>query len=195
MKNYKFISLLILVSMLFFACKKDTTNNNNNPDDYYITFDFDGTPVEYRSTGFQGNSSKASWTSISGGIVEFTSSGVESIYVQINMEEDSITYDELQDVIGQKLEVCVSSSTVCNAPVHINLDYDDGTTEWRTDKNNNTAPTQYLKINSVEHSPTIPLGFSSLVIVEGEFSLVLDSSSGTKNATNGKFRLQFPEFK
>lgn len=200
MKIYLSISLFILFSGLFFACQKDTTTNNNNntPDDYYITFDFDGTPIEYRSTSYQCNSSSSSWISISGGILKpnlTNFSASESIYVRINMDEDSVTYNELQNVIGQNLEVCLSSSTTCNAPVHIKLDYDDGTTSWSTDKNHNTSPTHYLKINTVQYSPTIPIGFSSLVIVEGEFNLVLNNSGTTKNATNGKFRLQFPEFK
>jgi len=200
MKNYIFVALFILVSGLFFACEKNTTTTNT-PNDYYITFDLDGTPVEYRSTTYQCQSSSSGTINVSGGILKpnlSNFSATESIYVNINMDEDSVTYNELHGLIGQNLEVCFSSSSICNAPVHIGLDFDDGTTDWGTDKNNNTAPTHYLKITSVEHSSTVPLGFSSLVIIEGEFNLVLDSSSSsstTKNATNGKFRLQFPEYK
>lgn len=202
MKNYISVALFILVSLLFFACEKDTTTTNaTNNDDYYITFDFDGTPIEYRSTGYQGSTSSSGYINISGGILKpnlTNFSATESIYVNINMDEDSVTYNELQSLIGQNLEVCFSSSTICNAPVHIGLDFDDGTTVWNADKNNNTAATHYLKINKVDRSSTVPLGFSSLVIIEGEFNLVLDSSSNsstTKNATNGKFRLQFPEYR
>ncbi len=198
MKNLFVFLMLTVVSVGFFSCEKDTTTTNNTPNDYYITFDFDGTPVEYRSTSYQCNSSQSSIISVSGGILKPNLSNfskTESIYVNVNMDEDSVTYNELNSLVGQNLEVCYSSSAICNAPIHIGLDYNDGTTDWRTDKNNNIFPANYLKITSVERSSVVALGYGDLVIVEGEFNLVLDGDGMVKNASNGKFRLLFPEFK
>jgi hypothetical protein len=134
-------------------------------------------------------------TKISSGVVNFGSSGVESIYVGINMDQDSIIYDDLKALEGQTLEVCLSSSNVCNLPLHIDLRYDDGNERWTTDATHNTAPAQFLKITKVEWSPNIGLGFGQLIEITGEFNLVLDASGTTKTASNGKFFLQFPEFK
>lgn len=193
MKNAYLIVLLMLMGGAFAACKKDANNSNNTPTDYYITFDFDGTPVEYRSTTYQVQSSNGA--TVSGGIVEFGTGGVKSIYVNINMDKDSITYDDLQALVGQQLEVCSSSSSVCNDPLHINLRYDDGTDVWTGDKRDNTAPAQSLTITDVAYSPTTALGVGQLITVTGEFNLVLDSRSATKVASNGEFRLQFPEYR
>ncbi|BDS14155.1 hypothetical protein [Aureispira anguillae] len=197
MKNQLFILFITVISIGLFSCKKDTTTNNT-PNDYYITFDFDGTPVEYRSTTYQCQKSQSGSITVSGGILKPNMSNfslTESIYVNLHMDEDSVTYNEMHNLIGQNLEVCYSSSTVCNMPVHIGLTYDDGTTDWGTDKNNNPAATKYLKITSVERSSITAIGLGSLVVVEGEFNLVLDGGGTTKNASNGKFRLLFPEYK
>lgn len=189
-------SLFLLV--LFTSCQKESINNNNNnntPTDYFVTFDFDGAPVEYRTMSYQGQMS--SGATVSGGIVNIDGGPVESIYVEVNMDQDSITYNDLKGLVGQKLGVCLSSSSVCNAPVHINLRYDDGTETWRGDKSHNNLPTQYLTITGVEYSPTTGLGLGQLIIVSGEFDLVLEgrASNVTKTASGGKFRLQFPEYK
>lgn len=199
MKNQLFVLIIAVICVGFFSCQKDTTTTNSNtPDDYYIQFDFDGTPVEYRSTTYQCQSSRSGNITVSGGILEPNMSNfslTESIYVNIHMDEDSVTYDELSSLIGQNLEVCYSSSAVCNLPIHIGLDYDDGTTEWGTDKNNNLSASNYLKITAVERSSVVAFGYGSLVIVEGEFNLALDEAGVVKNASNGKFRLLFPEYK
>lgn len=202
MRKYTLFLLLIIISSSFFACQQDPNNNSNpTPDDYFVTFDLDGTPIEYRTTTYQCNLSSGTPRTIGSSIVEAdlnNLSAMELIRIHFNMNEDSITYHELQSQIGQNLAVCFSSSTSCHAPVHISVDYKDGTNNWSTDADNNIAPTNYLKINSVQHSPIIPLvpAFNSLVIVEGEFNLVFDDGSSTlKHATNGKFRLLFPEYR
>lgn len=189
-------SFFLLV--LFASCQKESVNNTNNnttPTDYYITFDFDGTPVEYRTMAYQTQSS--SGATVSGGIVNVDGGPLESIYVNINMDQDSITYNHLKSLVGQELGVCLSSSTICNDPIHINLRYDDGTEIWSGDATHNTLPAQSLTITSVEYSPTIGLGIGQLIIVSGEFNLVLEGRANnlTKTASNGQFRLQFPEYK
>ena len=47
---------------------------------------------------------------------------------------------------------------------------------------------QFLTITNVEYSPTIGLSVGQLIIITGEFDLVLDNSGG-------KFHLQFPEYR
>ena len=107
-----FLIIGVFCTLLFSACQKDNTTNNNNstnnPTDYYITFDLAGTPIEYRSVGYQCNTSNGS---TSGGIVQFKSGGPESIYIDINMDTvTQITESDLHSIIGQKLDFCFSSS-------------------------------------------------------------------------------------
>lgn len=55
---------------------------------------------------------------------------------------------------------------------------------------------QSLTITNVEYSPTIGLGVGQLIIITGEFDLILDNNSSvTKAASGGEFRLQFPEYR
>lgn len=192
MKNYPLLLFFLFIVGALTACQK----NNTNSAAYYITFDFDGTPIEYHSNLYQISAASAVDVMIGSTLIEANSSTTNLANVIINMNRDSVTYRDLQALIGQPLPVCPSSTIYCNIPAHINVRYDDGTTTWSSNESNNMAPTHSLTITAVERSSVVDPVSGQLIVITGTFDLMLGTPNNgmTKAARNGKFRVLFPEF-
>ena len=203
MKTYSTLLLFILLG-IFTSCQQNNDPNTlpPTPNDYYITFELDGTPMEFRTTSPQvsvSNGSGSGFRGVSCDIIpNVFSTPRETITINIDMQKDSIVYSDLKALEGQTLNVCQQRGTsACNYPIAVTLSYDKDTELWGTYADNNPAGVQGITITSVEPSDNVSLTGNKLADITGEFNLVLDVfNNGTttlQTASNGKFRLLFTE--
>ena len=196
MKKLKFLTLLLVV-IYTSACQKDnppTTSNGAN--DFFISFDLDGISIEHRTTNVSYSTTGAPATSISR-IILLDSAIGSSIDIQIGVNQDSIVGADFLALIGQKVEVGYCSGSPCG--VKAKMEYNTPSYDLESEENNNPLPNYYIKINSAAYHSTAQLfgvGETKFYLIEGEFNLRMEEYGGVlRDATNGQFRLLFPEHK
>ena len=189
MKSYFLILSVLFLTVLSSWKKKDKNEEETPVDELFISFTIDGVQKKYVS-------SSNTFNNTNGGIFgnsSYTGAGFfdleKEIYINFDLEKDSIVGSDFEAVIGQKLQIC----DIC--PVSMGMRYDIDGDDYSTSASNNPYPANYFKINSVTfYRLNNTLGQNvKEYFVTGEFTTKLNYSTTIKNVTNGQFRLIFQE--
>jgi hypothetical protein len=184
---YLFLGILFITALS--SCKKDNNGEETPVDELFISFTIDGVQKKYVSNS-------ATFNNTNGGIFgnsSYTGAGFfdleKEIYINFDLEKDSIVGADFQAVIGEKLQICD------NCPVSMGMRYVIDGDDYNTSASNNPYPANYFKINSVTfYRLNNTLGQNvKEYFVTGEFTTKLNYSTTIKNVTNGQFRLIFQE--
>jgi len=188
MKTY-FLLLCILFLTVFSSCKKNKGEEETPVDELYISFTIDGAQKKYVSSSNTFNNTNSGIF----GNSSYTGAGFfdleKEIYINFDLEKDSIVGADFETVIGQKIQICD------NCPISMGMRYVIDGDDYSTSASNNPYPANYFKINSVTfYRLNNSLGQNvKEYFVTGEFITKISYTSIVKNVTNGKFRLIFQE--
>ena len=183
-----FFFLTLLSFTLLSSCKKKETTPPP-ADELYISFKLDGVDKKFSTTNFITNSNSGGV----GGNLAYISSGFydleKEIFINFDVQKDSIVGADYQAAIGQNIPVCD------NCPISMGLRYAINGNDYSSSQSNNPFPANYFKINSVTfYRLNTSLGQNvKEYIITGEFNTKINYSTTVKNVTEGKFRLIFQE--
>ena len=180
-----FLTLLVgLTLVAIFSCSKD-----DDPGKLYIRFKLDGDQQNFSGSENSINTGFGPDVSTSSGFFDFET----NIDISLSMEQDSITEQDLKDLIGQKIKVPHCFGVGCGTSMDLNWDINGD--YYSSSGDDNPFPQYYFQINKVEYLRTVePFDVEyKQLIVEGVFELNISHSSDVKSLSDGEFRLIFEE--